>query len=108
MIARVASFEGVDLQEHKMALSYLHHKALAPPEWRCRARDPLGVSMNLMPLADIDQKAALRGMPPLIKAYLRLGAYFGEGAVIEVSLFSSALASLVNVAQNVLLSNREA
>jgi putative hemolysin len=78
-----ASFEGVDLEEHKMALSYLHHKALAPAEWRCRAREPLGVSMNLMPLADIDQKAALRGMPPLIKAYLRLGAYFGEGAVID-------------------------
>ena len=32
----------------------------------------------------------------------------GEGASIEVSLFSSTVASLVNVAQNVLLTNREA
>jgi L-ornithine Nalpha-acyltransferase len=78
-----ASFEGIDLEEHKMALSYLHHKALAPVEWRCRAHDAVGVSMDLMPADAIDQKAALKSMPPLIKAYLRLGAYFGEGAVID-------------------------
>lgn len=78
-----ASFEGIDLEDHKMALSYLHHKALAPLEWRASARDPLGVSMNLMSMADVDQKAALKAMPPLIKAYLRLGAYFGDGAVID-------------------------
>lgn len=78
-----ASFEGIDLNDHRMALSYLHHKALAPEEWRCSARPGLGVSMNLMPLSEIDQKAALKAMPPLIKAYLRLGAYFGDGAVID-------------------------
>lgn len=78
-----ASFEGIDLDEHKMALSYLHHRALAPDEWRCRAKDPLYISMNRMPEAGIDQKAALKAMPPLIKAYLRLGAYFGDGAVLD-------------------------
>jgi putative hemolysin len=78
-----ASFEGIDLEEHKMALSLLHHKAMAPVEWRCLARESLGVSMNFMPMSDIDQKAALKAMPPLIKAYLRLGAYFGDGAVID-------------------------
>jgi putative hemolysin len=78
-----ASFEGIDLDEHKMALSYLHHRALAPEEWRCRARDQFYVAMNRMPMAEIDQKAALKAMPPLIKAYLRLGAYFGDGAVID-------------------------
>jgi L-ornithine Nalpha-acyltransferase len=78
-----ASFEGIDLDEHRMALSYLHHRALAPEEWRCRAREPIYVSMNRMPMAEIDQKAALKAMPPLIKAYLRLGAYFGDGAVID-------------------------
>ncbi len=78
-----ASFEGIDIEDHKMALSYLHHKAPAPQEWRCRAREPLAVSMNLVAASDIDQKAALKAMPPLIKAYLRLGAYFGDGAVID-------------------------
>ena len=66
-----------------MALSYLHHRALAPEEWRCRAQDDLYVSMNRMSLASIDIKAAMKAMPPLIKAYLRLGAYVGDGAVID-------------------------
>jgi len=78
-----ASFEGVDLDEHAMALSYLHHKARAPEEWRCRAREDLFVPMDRVPVNGIDQKAALKAMPPLIKAYLRLGAYFGDGAVID-------------------------
>jgi L-ornithine Nalpha-acyltransferase len=78
-----ASFEGTDLDEHKMALSYLHQHARAPQEWRCSAHQPLAVSMNLMPASEIDQKAALKAMPPLIKAYLRLGAYFGDDAVID-------------------------
>ncbi len=78
-----ASFEGIDLEEHKMALSYLHHRALAPEVWRCRARDQFYISMNRVPMAEIDQKAALKAMPPLVKAYLRLGAYFGDGAVID-------------------------
>jgi putative hemolysin len=78
-----ASFEGTDLKDHDVALSYLYHRALAPEEWRCRARDDLYVSMDRVPLHAIDAKAALRAMPPLIKAYLRLGAYVGDGAVID-------------------------
>lgn len=31
----------------------------------------------------IDPKAALQALPPLIKGYLRLGAYIGDGAVID-------------------------
>lgn len=78
-----ASFEGTDLDEHAMALSFLHHRARAPDEWRCRARDRLYIPMDRVPLSGIDQKAALKAMPPLIKAYLRLGAYFGDGAVLD-------------------------
>jgi putative hemolysin len=78
-----ASFEGTDLDEHTLALSYLHHRALAPAEWRCRARKDIHVAMDRMAIGSIDQKAALKEMPPLIKAYLRLGAYVGDGAVID-------------------------
>jgi putative hemolysin len=31
----------------------------------------------------IDPRAALRALPPLIKGYLRLGAFVGDGAVID-------------------------
>ena len=39
--------------------------------------------MNMMKKEDIDRKEALKIMPPLIKGYLRLGAYVGDGAVID-------------------------
>ena len=78
-----ASFEGTDPEAHAMALSFLHHHALAPPEWRCRARDRLYVPMDRIPRHAIDTKAALKALPPLIKGYLRLGAFVGDGAVID-------------------------
>ncbi len=78
-----ASFEGTDPQAHAMALSFLHHHRLAPPEWRCRAHSRLHVAMNRMPKEQIDAKAALKALPPLIKGYLRLGAFVGDGAVID-------------------------
>ena len=39
--------------------------------------------MDRMPPEAIDMKAALHALPPLIKGYLRLGAYIGDGAVID-------------------------
>jgi L-ornithine Nalpha-acyltransferase len=78
-----ASFEGTDPHAHAMALSLLHHQSLAPPEWRCRAHEGRYQRMDLVPLEQINVKAALKAMPPLIKGYLRLGAYVGDGAVID-------------------------
>jgi putative hemolysin len=78
-----ASFEGVDPDEHAMALSFLHHTAMAPDEWRVRAHDHLYVPMDRLPKEKVDVKAALKALPPLIKGYLRLGAFIGDGAVID-------------------------
>jgi L-ornithine Nalpha-acyltransferase len=78
-----ASLPGTDPDEHAMALSFLHHNALAPPEWRCRAHERLYVPMDRLPPDQVDAKRALKSLPPLIKGYLRLGAYVGDGAVID-------------------------
>lgn len=78
-----ASFEGTDPEAHAMALSFLHHHALAPAEWRCRAHKHLYVPMDRLPREKVDTKAALKALPPLIKGYLRLGAFVGDGAVID-------------------------
>lgn len=78
-----ASFPGIDPSAHALPLSFLHHNALAPEEWRVRAHDKLYVDMNMMPANEINARAALKAMPPLIKGYLRLGAFFGDGAVID-------------------------
>ena len=39
--------------------------------------------MNMMPKSEVNMRSALRSLPPLIKGYLRLGAYIGDGAVID-------------------------
>lgn len=78
-----ASFPGIDPKEHALALSFLHHHARAPEEWRVKAHPRLFVDMNMLKIDQIDAKLALKALPPLIKGYLRLGAYVGDGAVID-------------------------
>lgn len=77
-----ASLEGTDPQAHALALSFLA-QASAPPEWNVRALPGRAVEMRRIPTGEIDQRRALKDLPPLIKGYLRLGCYIGEGAVID-------------------------
>ena len=78
-----ASLEGTDPEQLAVPLSFLHHTASAPPEWQVRALPDRRVEMNRLPLSAIDKKAALQALPPLIKGYLRIGAYIGDGAVVD-------------------------
>jgi putative hemolysin len=77
------SLEGTDPDKLALPLSFLHHFAAAPEAWAARALPRRRVEMNRMPKDAIDPKAALRALPPLIKGYLRLGAFVGDGAVID-------------------------
>jgi putative hemolysin len=78
-----ASLEGTDPKRLALSLSFLHHYARAPEPWRAQALPERFVEMNRMSKEAIDPKDALRALPPLIKGYLRLGAYIGEGAVVD-------------------------
>ncbi|WP_172295414.1 GNAT family N-acetyltransferase [Pseudoruegeria sp. HB172150] len=79
----VASFHGTDTRSLAAPLSLLHHRHLASPELRVRARADHYQDMNLLPEHEIDRVAAMRAVPALIKAYLRLGGFVGEGAWID-------------------------
>ncbi len=78
-----ASLDGTDPDALAMPLSFLHHYAAAPEQWRATALPQRYIEMNRIPKDQIDPKAALRALPPMIKGYLRLGAYIGQGAVID-------------------------
>ena len=78
-----ASLHGTDPQELALPLAYLHHNHLAPPELRPRALAERYVDMDLMDADTIDRRKALVALPPLIKGYLRLGGFVGEGAVVD-------------------------
>ena len=78
-----ASLDGTDPSQLALPLSFLHHYAPAPDTWRARALPERYVEMNRMSKETIDPKQALRILPPLVKGYLRLGAYIGDGAVVD-------------------------
>ena len=79
----VASFHGTDLGKLAQPLSLLHHRYLAPPEIRVRARREHFQTMNLIPADALDRRAAMLEIPALIKAYLRMGGHVGEGAYVD-------------------------
>jgi putative hemolysin len=78
-----ASLPGTDPQALAVPLSYLYHNHLAPEALRPRALPERYSSMNLLAPDQFDMRRALAGLPPLIKGYLRLGGWVGDGAVID-------------------------
>jgi putative hemolysin len=78
-----ASLPGIDPTALALPLSYLHYYHLAPPELRTRALGERYVAMQRLPYGEVDPARGLAELPPLIKGYLRLGGFVGDGAVID-------------------------
>ena len=78
-----ASLPGTDPDASAVPLAYLHYHHLAPPGLRPRALPHRYVDMRRLPPDGFDPTIALAEMPPLIKGYLRLGGFVGDGAVID-------------------------
>ncbi|MEI8393421.1 MAG: GNAT family N-acyltransferase [Rhodospirillaceae bacterium] len=77
------SLPGTDLSALALPLSYLYFNHLAPEELRAVALPERYADMRLMEPDRIDKRHALNELPPLIKGYLRLGGFVGDGAVID-------------------------
>lgn len=95
----VASFHGTDAQALAAPLSLLHHRHLAPPAVRVRARPASFQSMNLISEDALDRRAAMLQVPALIKAYLRLGGVVGEGAWIDRTFNTTDVCLVMDTAQ---------
>jgi L-ornithine Nalpha-acyltransferase len=93
-----ASLEGTDPARLALPLSFLHHHAASPPGWQVKALADRYVPMNQIAKNAIDAKAALHALPPLIKGYLRIGATFGDGAVVDRQFGTTDVFVLVRVA----------
>ncbi|GBQ95081.1 hypothetical protein AA23498_2200 [Acetobacter nitrogenifigens DSM 23921 = NBRC 105050] len=81
-----------DLSEE---LTYLYQNHLAPPALRVRALPERRVEMLRRDPLTIDTRSALAKLPPLIKGYLRLGGYVGDGAVVDPQFNTTDVAVLV-------------
>ncbi len=79
----VASLHGTDVQALALPLSHLHYNFLAPPDLRVRAVDGARQPMDLVARDKVDRVAAMRAVPALIKSYLRLGGFVGDGAFVD-------------------------
>lgn len=78
-----ASMPGTDQEEFKLPFSHLYHKYKTPEDYNIPAMPCLAQKMNYFSADNYDKKQALRSLAPIIKGYLRLGCYIGDGAVID-------------------------
>lgn len=78
-----ASLPGTDLDALAPQLSYLFHHHLAPAAIRPRALPHRYMPMARMDPTALDPRAVLNELPPLVKGYLRLGGFIGDGAVLD-------------------------
>ena len=78
-----ASLPGTDLDALAPMLTYLHRRHLAPEAIRPRALPHRRIPMDRLDPAALDLRAVLNELPPLVKGYLRLGGFVGDGAVLD-------------------------
>ncbi len=95
----VASFPGLDTRPIAEALSYLHHTHLAPEDLRVKVQPANALAMDILPADQIDRPIARRQIPALIKAYLRLGGFVGEGAFVDHSFNTIDVCLLMDTAR---------
>ena len=92
----VASFHGTDVGPLAAPLSLLHHRHLAPRHLRVRSRH--FQPMDLIDPATLDRPAAIRAVPSLVKAYLRLGGVVGEGAFVDHAFNTTDICIVIDMA----------
>jgi len=90
-----ASLPGTDPDALATELTYLYLNHLAPPALRPRALPHRFVEMRRLRPGTVDARRALAQMPPLIKGYLRLGGFVGDGAVIDRQFNTTDVAVVV-------------
>jgi putative hemolysin len=91
-----ASLPGVDPDALASELTYLYYNHLAPAAIRPRALPHRYIEMRRLDRDEIDTRAALVKLPPLIKGYLRLGGFIGDGAVIDPQFNTTDVAIVVH------------
>ena len=92
-----ASCPGTDRARWQDAVALLQDRYPAPPDLRPRARGAGHWMPDTPPPSDT--KAALRALPALIKAYLRLGGGVGLGACPDPDFGTTDLCMVLDVAQ---------
>ena len=83
LIFGCASFPSSNYSEFKTQLSYLNHFHKPPQRFSTCPKDELKADLDILPSENINKNEEFRLLPPLIKAYIRAGAWIGKGAVVD-------------------------
>ena len=91
----VASFHGCDLDALAQPLSILARDHLAPEDLWVRSVQ----YQDMKVCDDIDRITAMKQVPSLIKAYLRLGGFVGDGAFVDREFNTTDICLVLDVAR---------
>jgi putative hemolysin len=91
----VASFHGTDLEAMAPSLSLLHREHLAPSDICVRSNTHEAMDRG----AVLDRVAAIKEVPALIKAYLRLGGFVGDGAFVDHAFNTTDVCVVLDLAR---------
>ncbi len=78
-----ASFPSSNHKQFSKQLSYLHHNHNPSKNLETYPLKSLRANFEIYNKDQLNNECEFRSLPPLIKAYLRVGAYVGRGAVID-------------------------
>ncbi len=90
-----ASLPGIDPDALGPELTYLYYNHLAPADIRPRALPHRYIEMRRVDRDELDARRVLAQLPPLIKGYLRLGGFVGDGAVVDPQFNTTDVAVVV-------------
>lgn len=93
----VASFHGTDVEKLGQPLSHLYDRHLAPEDLRVTALSENARRMDIIAPDQIDRLAAVKAIPALIKGYLRLGGFVGDGAFIDHAFNTTDVCLVIDV-----------
>jgi len=93
-----ASLPTTDLNAAATPLDVLRRHASLPPDWQVKPLPGRSLALPPVEVSKSDSRQALAGLPPLLKAYLRVGAKFSEEAVIDRQFGTIDVFTLMDVA----------
>ncbi|WIV52079.1 GNAT family N-acyltransferase [Marivivens sp. LCG002] len=94
-----ASFQGTDTKAIGPSLALLSENHRAPPDLRAVAVGPDALAYSDITMPVEDRRAAMLKVPSLIKAYLRLGGFVGDGAFVDHAFNSTDVLLILDVAR---------
>ncbi len=83
LIFGCASFPSCDFKLFRNQLSYLHHYHRPPDFLNTLPIKKLKANFQIIKKEQINSSEEFRKLPPLIKAYIRVGAWVGSGAIVD-------------------------